>query len=392
MIQLLRQNAIPCLLILGFVLIGCNQSKKPTPSEGGSGMVEAGAESGSDLYIDAPPGVVEVDNIYDFGDMRLGETLSHDFVVKNVGKGPLRLGEPQTTCKCTVANTVDDAIPPGGEASIKLEWTPKAPSEEFSQMARIPVIDHPDFNVIQLMVKGRVDEQLRVEPPGVWQLGEVPGDQPVDVSGQIYSTIIGDFEVKSFESDSGFVEASFKKLSPERLKELHPEAKNGYEINATVLPKKEIGNFREELVVKTSLEDAEEINLVIRGDRTGPIRFVPKPGVKWYPEARAVSMGDFQSSKGATAEVNLFVGGMDEETPFEITKVETTADYVDLELIPQPKLSNPKRQRHLLKFIVKPGAPIISHFKKGAVKVTAHTNHPLVEQIKFFVEMRVTPG
>jgi hypothetical protein len=45
-------------------------------------------------------------------------------VIRNVGQGPLKLAKGPTNCKCTVAGLKDQEIPPGGQASIRLEFTP----------------------------------------------------------------------------------------------------------------------------------------------------------------------------------------------------------------------------------------------------------------------------
>ena len=63
---------------------------------------------------------------YDFGNMKLGESMSHEFPFRNTGDGPLNLTMGTSTCKCTIGNLNKSVLQPGEETMIKLTWTPKA--------------------------------------------------------------------------------------------------------------------------------------------------------------------------------------------------------------------------------------------------------------------------
>ncbi len=49
---------------------------------------------------------------YDFGKVKIGDSLYKDFYIKNTGKAPLIITNVVSSCECTVAYFSADAIPP----------------------------------------------------------------------------------------------------------------------------------------------------------------------------------------------------------------------------------------------------------------------------------------
>lgn len=68
---------------------------------------------------DAPVIVFERD-IFDFGKIKQGEKVQHEFKFKNTGKSPLVISNATATCGCTVPEPPKEPIKPGAEASIKV--------------------------------------------------------------------------------------------------------------------------------------------------------------------------------------------------------------------------------------------------------------------------------
>ncbi len=56
---------------------------------------------------------------FDFGTVKMGEKLVHDFMFKNTGKGDLFIKEIKTDCGCTAAKYKNEAIKAGEESSIE---------------------------------------------------------------------------------------------------------------------------------------------------------------------------------------------------------------------------------------------------------------------------------
>lgn len=68
---------------------------------------------------DAPIITFERD-IFDFGKIKQGDVVSHDFKLKNTGKTPLIISDATATCGCTIPKPPKDPILPGNEAIINV--------------------------------------------------------------------------------------------------------------------------------------------------------------------------------------------------------------------------------------------------------------------------------
>lgn len=62
---------------------------------------------------------MQVDPVYDAGEVMKGEVITAKFVVRNTGKYPLVISEVKGSCTCTVAEKPEKAINPGEEGIIK---------------------------------------------------------------------------------------------------------------------------------------------------------------------------------------------------------------------------------------------------------------------------------
>lgn len=59
---------------------------------------------------------------WDFGKVKQGEILTHEFVFVNEGNAPLVIENVATSCGCTAALASEDRIPPGKEGRIKASF------------------------------------------------------------------------------------------------------------------------------------------------------------------------------------------------------------------------------------------------------------------------------
>ena len=83
-----------------------------------AGNIEVGSFSGNPK-IELPDG-----SKFDFGQMRHGSSMTHEFTIRNIGEGPLNLEKKGSTCKCTVGNLAESVLMPGQETKITLECRP----------------------------------------------------------------------------------------------------------------------------------------------------------------------------------------------------------------------------------------------------------------------------
>jgi hypothetical protein len=59
---------------------------------------------------------------YDFGDLKQGEVVSHEFIITNNGDDKLIIKDVRPSCGCTAAKPEKDSLKPGESVKIKVEF------------------------------------------------------------------------------------------------------------------------------------------------------------------------------------------------------------------------------------------------------------------------------
>jgi hypothetical protein len=68
------------------------------------------------------PRVVFEGKLWDFGKIKQGEAVSHEFIFRNEGNAPLRISRVTTSCGCTAALVSEKEILPGKEGRLKVTF------------------------------------------------------------------------------------------------------------------------------------------------------------------------------------------------------------------------------------------------------------------------------
>ncbi len=62
------------------------------------------------------------DSIFNFGEIKEGDKVSHTYTVKNVGDKPLYIANVATSCGCTAPEYPKESILPGESGAVTLEF------------------------------------------------------------------------------------------------------------------------------------------------------------------------------------------------------------------------------------------------------------------------------
>mgnify|MGYP001590207567 CR=1 FL=1 len=79
------------------------------------------------------PRAVFRETSHDFGKVKQGDVVSHDFVFKNDGTAPLIVDKVETTCGCTAALVSEKKIEPGNDGKIKTTFDTRGYSGRLSR-------------------------------------------------------------------------------------------------------------------------------------------------------------------------------------------------------------------------------------------------------------------
>lgn len=81
----------------------------------------------------AKPRAVFKETTHDFGKVKQGDVVTHEFAFKNEGGSPLIVEKVETTCGCTAALVSEKAIAPGKEGKIKTTFDTRGYSGRLSR-------------------------------------------------------------------------------------------------------------------------------------------------------------------------------------------------------------------------------------------------------------------
>lgn len=143
--------------------VGEKKKKAVSPDDVDKGLVtpdEAGAE---------PPKLVIDELVYNAGDVVRGDVIKHEFILKNKGKGVLKVLRVQPTCGCTVTK-FDSMINPNEEGKIYAEVKTEGFSGEISKTINVQTNDK-ELSVFALTIKANVKTILAVKPQEKLSLG-----------------------------------------------------------------------------------------------------------------------------------------------------------------------------------------------------------------------------
>jgi len=103
--------------------------------------------------------------IYDFGKIRSGIEVLHDFWFTNTGTGPLEILAVRPSCGCTQAGAYDHIVQPGQSGRIPLKMNPGNVSAPVSKSITIVTNATGAGANVTLMLKGEVWQIVQVTPP-----------------------------------------------------------------------------------------------------------------------------------------------------------------------------------------------------------------------------------
>lgn len=319
------------------------------------------SEEFSTKIADAEPdnhahAVAEVpETVFEFGNIERGTSMSHEFLIRNVGEEPLHVDVESTTCKCTVGDLSDNKVEPGDTTKVLLEWVAKTPPGPFRHGAVLGTND-PHQRSINLTVEGQVVESTAMYPAELY-FGTLRSGETKQVSLHLMQFLDEEIEVLDYQvGDEQLAEQVEIEITEATAEELpSPEAIAGRKVTATYKSDKVIGPFQGWVELKTNLKNAETLSVPIFGNVVGDVSiFHPA----WQEKKGLMRMGTFASKEGKRVVLTVAVRGEHGEgTRLEVAQVDPPALIATLG---EPKQMGAKLKHVPLELEVPPGTtPIV---------------------------------
>ncbi len=108
------------------------------------------------------PSLILPESEHDFGIAYEGNIVSHDFIVRNTGRGELEIRHVSPDCGCTVAS-FDQVIPSGGEGKITLHVDLRGYNGNVKKITTV-ISNDPQNPRATLTMRGSVKKAVDVRP------------------------------------------------------------------------------------------------------------------------------------------------------------------------------------------------------------------------------------
>ena len=116
-----RSLLAAALLSLAFASCSDDSQKIPPGQSSASIIHNPNTANGLDTReVASLPVLSFPDTAHDFGVIREGEKVQHEFIFKNTGRSPLIIAGAETSCGCTVPTFTHEPVPPGGTGTLKV--------------------------------------------------------------------------------------------------------------------------------------------------------------------------------------------------------------------------------------------------------------------------------
>jgi len=199
---------------------------------------------------------------YDFGEVGQGQTISHDFLVKNLGKGVLRTERAELSHRNMQLRA--PTIGPGSEGRIRLELKTTESAGRIEAQA-IVFFNDPLLPKAVLTLRGKVRPPIEFRPFGAVFLAAFK-DEPVERVLTVVNNEANPLAIKQIRSEGSHFVAALKTV----------EAGKVYTVSVRVVPGVPVGKYEETLVIDVSSPTARVLKL--------PVHLFVKPDLYATPD------------------------------------------------------------------------------------------------------------
>ena len=136
------------LLFLFSLAISCNSSSDDKAIT--TDLVASPLTANQSAKTVAVPVVEMKETSFDFGEMQQGESVTHDFVLKNTGEADLIISAAKGSCGCTVPQWPKAPISQGAEATIKVTFNSAGKSGKQNKTVTLVTNAIPNTKVLTI--------------------------------------------------------------------------------------------------------------------------------------------------------------------------------------------------------------------------------------------------
>ena len=136
------------LLLVSLALFSCSSSSDEKTIT--TDLVNSPLTANSKAEKVLTPNIEMLETSYDFGEMKQGESVTHNFILKNTGDADLIITAAKGSCGCTVPEWPKNPIAKGEEAAIKVTFNSAGKSGKQNKTVTLVSNAIPNTKVITI--------------------------------------------------------------------------------------------------------------------------------------------------------------------------------------------------------------------------------------------------
>ena len=136
------------LLLVSLALVSCSSSSDEKTIT--TDLVNSPLTANSNAEKVLTPNIEMLETSYNFGEIQQGETVTHDFILKNTGDADLIISAAKGSCGCTVPEWPKNPIAKGEEAAIKVTFNSAGKSGKQNKTVTLVSNAIPNTKVITI--------------------------------------------------------------------------------------------------------------------------------------------------------------------------------------------------------------------------------------------------
>jgi hypothetical protein len=208
------------------------------------------------------PRVVLPEPTHDAGKVAKGESIVHDFLIRNDGEAPLQITDVRPACGCTVAD-FDRTIAPGETGKVHATLDSSTFDGPISKTITVLTND-PVNPKLQLAIKAEVQPYLFIQP-GYARFVQAQQSEPGSVTQILFTTTFDDLKILEVESPYPFLTVTYR----EAKKEDEPRSQGvgrQWVVDLTLdYSKAPVGTLAEYVTIRTNHPSQAVLKLPISG-------------------------------------------------------------------------------------------------------------------------------
>jgi hypothetical protein len=136
------------LLLVSLALVSCNSSSDEKTIT--TDLVNSPLTANSNAEKVLTPNIEMLETSYNFGEIQQGESVTHDFILKNTGDADLLISAAKGSCGCTVPQWPKTPIAKGEEATIKVTFNSAGRSGKQNKTVTLVTNAIPNTKVLTI--------------------------------------------------------------------------------------------------------------------------------------------------------------------------------------------------------------------------------------------------